>query len=108
MIIVNLKEFLAMPKGTVFSKYDEGSFRGWKIKAENCGKRDFFVYEIDPICITADGSDHLFDSLDDAKKGIDQEMDFDTLMRDGLFNDDQMFAIYTDEDVSRLIKVLKG
>jgi len=41
------------------------------------------------------------------EKGIDVSLDFDFYGRDGSFDDEQMYAVYTKKDVEDTIKALQ-
>lgn len=108
MKIITRAEMLKMPKGTVYSYYEPCCFRELEIKADEPGN-----YE----------NDWLFDSLIGAVKndssgdysekctlmeaGDSQEVDFEYTGRDGLFEDEQLYAVYEKEDVEALIKRLQ-
>lgn len=99
MKIVNLKQFLEMPIGTIFSKYEPCYFSDLMVKDKNSGEMDFY-------CMTLIGnveSDHtgdFFDKCDEAqKKGTSLKLDFDVTGRDAMFNKNQLFAVYEEEDI---------
>lgn len=49
MRIVGLKEFLTLPVGTVYAKYQPCITEGLEIKGDNCGERDWIAQYLDPI-----------------------------------------------------------
>ena len=105
MRIINLKEFRAMPENTVFAKYKPCSFGDLRIKGETW-EHDFLCQEI-VSAIECSGSDEFASKLDNAlEHGASIKMDFDCQGRDGLFDDDQLFAVWENEDVERLIERL--
>ena len=112
MIIVNLDEFLSYPENTVFSKYLPCSFGCLSIKYDNCGSVDFYCNSISDS-IKSDSSEEFIDILLNANKLKSTiELDFDSCGRDGLFDANQLFAVWGDEDVIKLItelqKCIKG
>jgi hypothetical protein len=95
-----------MPAGVVFSKYSPHIFGPLSIKAETV-HNDFWYQQIEDAIKTEDGED-FGDKLFNAQKYNNIiDMDFDCLTRDGLFEDDQLFAIYDKGDVEKLIDRLK-
>ncbi|MES2201120.1 MAG: hypothetical protein V4498_02600 [candidate division FCPU426 bacterium] len=108
MRIVNLKEFLTMPSGTVYSKYEPCAFGPINVKGDSIGEIDFYTWDL-AGSIKADGTDEFVERLHRAEKsGEDLETDFDQEGRDGMFQDDQLFAVYSKEDVSKMIARLEG
>lgn len=107
MRIVNLKTFRSMPKGTVFMKYNTAYFGDLCVKDINCGERDFFFTNITnefDNTGTEDWLDKIRSMEEDST--VNEPVDFGVLERDGMFLDDQLFAVYTDEDVQTLINKL--
>jgi len=96
---------MKMPEGTVFCKYEPCIFGHLQIKTGNCGDIDFFA--LDELWdIDASGSDERNDILLDYKLGEHIELRFDLDARDGLFDKDQLFAVFEKEDVKGMIKLL--
>lgn len=105
MRIVNRTEFLAMPTGTVFNKWKPMIFEEPCIKGETWGN-DFLVQYLDQLQ-TPDGSEYM-DTLYSLEAGTAIPMDFDSGSRDGLFDDEQLFAVWSDADVEALITRLQN
>lgn len=106
MRIVNREQFMKLPENTLFAKYHPSVFGQLAIKGESW-ERDFLVQEIvDAIeckdtgeyCEKVDGAQHNGDSI---------RFDFNCQGRDGYFDDDQLFAVWEQEDVRQLIERLK-
>ena len=107
MKIVNLKTFKSLPKGTVFSKYMPSVFDGLMIK-DTSWDVDFLYQDLIGN-IDADSSDDFYYMCQAAERGESLNLDFDTVERDGLFEDNQLFAIYETNDVEGLIcRLLNG
>lgn len=110
MKIVSKKEFLSCPSGTVFSFYEPCIIRGLMVKHETIyhnGIATDFTYQDLIGNIDNDGSDDYFEKLLEAQKSkTDLKLDFDCIERDGLFEDDSMYAVYTLENVQGLISCL--
>ena len=103
MKIINRKTFLALPAGTVFSKYETGAFGPLTIKCSSDYGNDFLVqYIADAIKCT--GSEDFVGRLDASEAtGESMPMDFDCIGRDGCFEDWQLFAVWERADVEALI-----
>jgi len=105
MKIASLKEFRAMPSGTLFMKYQPCVFDTLCAKSETLDS-DFLyeniVYEID-----CTGSEDFVEKLRNAEeKGNSLLMDFDCAARDGAYQDAQLFAVYERKDIEMLIDKL--
>jgi hypothetical protein len=107
MKIVNLTQFLALPNETLFCKYQPCAFGELEIKVENAGQIDFVTQDLAGAIAFSDSGEFL-DKLEDAREnGISLPMDFDFAGRDGLFEKDQLFAVYESADVEALIARLQ-
>jgi hypothetical protein len=103
MLIVDRETFLAMPAGTVFAKYKPCVFDELSIKEDTCGT-DFAVQDIIPQFVTNNDSGDYFDTLDAAERGEPTpRLDYDICGRDGMFDKDQLFAVFERHDVKDLI-----
>ncbi len=109
MRIVDRAAFLAMPAGTVYAKYAQYWFGELAIKAisrigesaHDCGD---WMYQDIAGSVDADSSEDMFDLLDRSHAtGRSVPMDFDSLERDGMFDADQLFAVWEPADVQALI-----
>lgn len=112
MKIVDRQTFLAMPAGTVFSTYEPVIFGPLMIKGETIhggsGKAiDFFEQQI-ADAVECDDSGEFMDVLEAARcDGGSFRMDLETESREGLFDDDQLYAVWEKDDLVSLIKRLK-
>jgi len=99
MRIVNLQEFRSLPDGTVFMKYDPCIFGELEVRQDLCGDRDFLSESL--INIENNSSDDYLNKLDDAERdsSIELKLDFDYTGRDGYFEDEQLFAVLSMEDL---------
>jgi hypothetical protein len=103
MKILNRTEFMKLPENTLFSKYEPCVFGNLMIKGKTSEHNDFYVQQIH------DGVDYsdtvnFREKLEGAEKnGTSIDMDFYCECRDGLFEDDQLFAVWEEKDVLELI-----
>jgi hypothetical protein len=114
MRIVDRKTFLAMPSGTMFSRWDSEWRERLEIKGEtntrsgnNCAS----------LCV-ADAVAWLpneFDSIavhhrvaQTALTGARSEMDFKTDCQDELSSEQQLFAVWEVEDLTAFLLTVKG
>ena len=107
MKILNRKEFLKMPENTIFAKYEPCVFGTLSIKYENCGNHDFFSNTfVDSIDCNDTGE--FFNLLDKAEKdsNFSIKMDFNSCGRDGLFEENELYAVWEKEDIEKLIELL--
>lgn len=102
MKIVNRKEFLKQPHGILFSKYKPCILEELMIKGDSL-INDFYYQDIGNSIDSNDSGDYADKLFDSKKNGTELKMDFYCQGRDGLFEDDQLFAIWSDEDRKSLI-----
>lgn len=96
MKIVDRSTFLALPEGTLFSKYEPRVFEELQIKGRSLPSDDFMYTEISDAGCPTNLEDTVF------------EMDFDTEARDGCSDQDQLFAVWDYRDVAMLIDKLRS
>lgn len=102
MRIVNRKEFIAMPAGTLFSKFNSPNFEELQVLVGLCGLNDFIAGSFhDAINVEPHGN--FYDAVCALEKDGKIEMDFKDCTRDGMYDDDQMFAVWESNDVVKLI-----
>lgn len=110
MKIVTLEEFYALPQGIIFSKYEPINFSGLMVKgstiyADGATKKDPFDFNYHELVgnVKAKSTEELDSILTFAEaEKTDFKLDFNTASRDGLFEKDQKFAIYSKYDVIEL------
>lgn len=109
MRIVNKADFLAMPDGTVYAEYAPCYFGDIRVKRETISKADFFLSRSIAWIEGADNSIEYFDGLEEMQKnGNDVPLDFDCCERDGLYDDTQLYAVFSHDDVVNLCGMLLG
>ena len=104
MKIVNRKQFLKLGN-VIYSKYEPCVFRGLKAKGDSWDND--FLYDDLVVPVDCDNSDEYITNCEIAEKGEDIKLDVDLTGRDGMFEEDQLFAVYSKEDVKQLIEKLK-
>lgn len=104
MKIVDRKTFLAMPPNTVFAKFKPDIFEELCIKFESY-ENDFRYMQIND---SIEGNcEALHNSLEDCvKNGTNLPIAFESAFRDGLFDDDQLFAVWDSKDILALVRAL--
>jgi len=116
MKIVNKEVFLNMPSGTLYSEFiPDDSFSGFNIKYDTIYRGDNKDYPIDWYYMELSDFDDCDDSNGRYKRidnminyGAEYPLLLDASSRDGMYEDNQMFAVYDKYDIIRLIDVLKG
>lgn len=103
MKIVDRKTFLALPAETLFSKYEPCVFGDLCIKGDSIGSNDFAYQQIADAVAAHDSGEFANKLFDAQASGESVAMDFDCQGRDGLFDDDQLFAVWEPADVAALI-----
>ena len=112
MRIVTKQEFYKLPSGTVYCHYRPIILEGLYIKGETiyCDGNPCDYIETELIhTIDVSGSDEFFDKMIEAEKdsSFSMKMDFECTVRNGFYNEDQMYAIYEKKDIEGLIQALQ-
>lgn len=108
MKIVTRKEFMKLPKETVFSYYEPCVFRELMIKvSDDKGWPTDFLYDSIIGKIDSKSSEDFSNKCEMMEKGESVPMDFESTGREGLFDDEQLYAVYEKEDVEKLIARLQ-
>lgn len=103
MKIVDRQTFLTYPDGTVFAKYQPHVLDPIAIKGETMGN-DFVVQHTTPWFEGADDDGDYGAIMHAMQLGADSPpLDYDFAGRDGLFDRDQLFAVFSAADVDALI-----
>jgi hypothetical protein len=106
--IVNLDQFIALPAGTVFAKYQPCVFDDLCIKGDSILQTKDFFYQQIVDAIDSTGSDDFSRQLFEAEEtGKSLKMDFHCEGRDGCFEPGQLFAVWEPDDVLALIARLQ-
>ena len=107
MRIVNRKEFLAMPSGTVYCKYERMGIMGDLCIKYKSLPSDWYYLAIADFDDCND-SVEFTEKLDQMEKDskVSYPLNCDTTERDGLFEDDEKFMVYEDIDVMHMINIL--
>lgn len=107
MKLVNRETFLSLPPGTVYVTYESGTCGHLSIKGDNCGNNDWFFTSLETLnIIDVNSSAELYELITTMECGDSIELDCQSLERDGTFDDDIQFFVYTQEDINKLITVL--
>jgi hypothetical protein len=113
MKIINRKAFLAIEGEVLYSNFSPMIFEGLNIKCGNAGNNDF-IYQPIIDAIDSESSERFFEAISDSQlNGGSMKMDFfDSVGRDGTFDEDALFAVWERADVealmTRLGDVLSG
>jgi hypothetical protein len=105
MKILNRQQFLALPSGTLYSTDDPALFVvGLAIKGDTIydGKESIDFFKMDLI--------HNVPSVDVVdvaeQTGESFELEFDSWGRDGLFERDALYAVYSTQDIAELAQTI--
>lgn len=102
MRIVGLDEFLSLPSGTVFAKYRPQIFDELCVKGDSINESSDFFYR--PVWEPyAYSSSELHDVLVAAEERKEEvQIDTDCWQRDGLFEYEQLFAVFSSDEVVKI------
>lgn len=108
MKIVNKEQFLKLPAGTLYSRYAPCIVEGLERKQETISTNDWF-FDSFIGNIKCSSSDEFVKQCDIAATGIDVPLDYGTYgaERDGLYDEHELFAVYSSNDIYQLIEALK-
>lgn len=105
MRIVNKQDFYKLPCGTLYSDYVPMVFVGLKIKGETSyynGEPIDFYYENLIGNVDANSSGDYAEIMDKCEDGsVEFNLDFDVSERDGLYQEDSLYAIYSRDEIER-------
>jgi len=112
MKIITKQEFYKLPAGTLYCDYQPYAFGELKIKGET------IIIDGEPIDHrygnlrgqVFEGDRQAEDILDEAlrtRKDIVMEIVDQEDWRDGLYNEEQLYAVYSKEEIKGLIKILE-
>jgi hypothetical protein len=105
--IVSRTEFMNLPAGTIFNKFSLGNLGDPCIKGETWNDcQDFLVQYFDNL--KSESGTEYIDTHFRLENGEEVALDFDCLGRDGCFDQDQLFAVWSDADVAALIHRLQN
>ncbi len=106
MRIVSKQEFYKLPAGTLYSNYIPCIFEGLKIKGDTIchdGEPSDFFYEDLIGNVDVESSEEFCNILEKAVKDKTEfALDFDCGERDGLYDDEDMYAVYNPEEILEL------
>lgn len=97
MKVVNLEQFLMLPYGTVFSKFQPMCFEELEFKTDNAGRIDYRS-----VRLTAAIEEEHRDLLDETDLQASVPMDFGIETRDASFDESQLFAVWERSDIEGL------
>lgn len=117
MRIVDRATFMAMPAGTIFAKWNaqpaDGShidlgYEEVAIKGDTVAGVDFVVQDLMPWPLGTHDSERWVDTMEAALGGDETAvLDYDWCGRDGEFEDDQLFAVWSQADAVALVERMK-
>lgn len=105
MKILNRKDFIELPAEVVFAYYKPMVFDRLSIRGSS-SETDFYVQDI-VDAVDCDSSDEFVDKVDACEKGESISLAFNSVSRDGMYEDEQLFAVWERADVERLIARLQ-
>lgn len=106
--IVNRDQFLKLPNGVVYSRYQSLSmFSGLEVKEETL--TNDWVYTSLMEFVDAHDSGEMADIMIKAEEeGTEFRLDVECGQRDGFFEGEEYFAIYDKEDILKLFERMKS
>jgi hypothetical protein len=106
MKIINKKEFLELPSGVLYSNYIPAYFEGLYIKKETISDTDF-TFQILIVEIDAHDADEADNMLVASElHGQELPIDFDSSRRDGLHDPNQLFAVYSKDEIKKMSEII--
>lgn len=105
MRIINRIEFLKLPENTLYMSYEPQIYGDLEIKLESL-QNDFYVEYLHGFIEGTNCSGTNSEAHDYAEKTGETFIFSETSGRDGCFDDDQLFAVYDNEDIIQLINKL--
>jgi hypothetical protein len=111
MKILNRKEFLTLDKEVLYTLYEPCIFTGLFIKNntlknDNGENIDFFISEIIAPIDCENSGEYTDKCIEAGENHIDLQLDFKSLSRDGMFDEEELYAVYSKKDIKKLIERL--
>lgn len=108
MKIVDKKEFLQLPSGTVYATYEPCILGDLSIKGDcTLSGEDFYCLEF-ASSIESSSSEEFFARLTDMEhSGKSFPVDLDSKAIDGCYKSSQLYTVWGKEDVQSLIAILQ-
>lgn len=107
MKIIDRQEFFKLPEGAVYSEYDPLTFHGLFIKGEQLSV-DYVELDLIGNIDYTDSEDYCAKVESSYHERKSLKLDFENYSRNGMYADDQLYAVYEKEDIEGLINVLKA
>lgn len=105
MKIIELQQFLSLPSGVLYAKFEPYVFGDIAIKEASMSND--WLYQ-DLLELKARSNEEWDDILSKAvEKGTSFNLDYECVGRDGLYKSDQLFAVFEKEDVVSLVRRLE-
>lgn len=111
MRIIDRQAFLQMPAGTIYAKADSLpslDFGQVEIKGDTVAGVDWCVQRLIGDFVGDRDSGEWADSFEAMHKGEDRAVDLDIVCRDGLFDNDQLFAVFDKTDAEALLATIEA
>lgn len=106
MRIVDRKIFLSLPEGTLYAKYESPwNFGALSIKGATW-TNDWWYTDILNWPNGCDSSNDLFDNIEAYEK--EWRFELDSQSRDGLYENNQLFAVYDEKDILQLLEKIQN
>jgi hypothetical protein len=110
--IVDLPTFLSLPAGTIYAKYEPCIFGDLHIKDESVAAGEvgtWWYQDLIPWFTTSTDSLSYLDALDKVQAGEPSpQLDYSSTSKDGLYEKDQLFAVFERRDVEALIERMQS
>ena len=109
MKIINREQFLKEPIGTVFSYFEPNYFTGLYVKNNDPDKWEgYFLLDNIIGAIKHDNMEEMAQLLQESiDTGKELEMDYNFTDREGIFDQKQLFAVYSPDDVAGMVNRLQ-
>lgn len=106
MYIIGLTEFRQLPAGIMFAKCARCYIGSPEIKGDTIDY-DFYSTSLTDNIEIQRSSDEIFEIFENAIINKSHfKLEFDSICRDGLYEDEQLFAIYELEDIIKFMLAL--
>ena len=106
MRLYTRQEFLSLPAGVIFAKYEPHYFNEWQIKGNTLPPNDFYYQDF--VSIDTSAYEEHLEACEDFVKNKTATVDFHDWRRDGLYETDEvLFAVLEAHEISGLIQRLQ-
>lgn len=103
------RDFLELPKGTLFSRFESSQVQGLYVKQsyKDDWESSFIEQDLfEPLIEDKDSVNGYVEWIKNVEDLIPFELDYDCCQRDSTYDEEEVFVVWEDEDINKLVAML--